>query len=79
MLHANVAEGVHRIADSYTNWYLVEDGGRLTVVDAGVPSSWDSLQDALRRLGRTPGDVECCSLSHAAARPGRSGAARAAG
>jgi glyoxylase-like metal-dependent hydrolase (beta-lactamase superfamily II) len=64
MLHANVAEGVHRIVDSYTNWYLVEDGGRLTVVDAGVPSSWHSLQDALRRLGRTPGDIEAVVLTH---------------
>ena len=65
MLHANVAEGVHRIADSFTNWYLVEEAGRLTVVDAGVPSSWASLQDALRRLGRGLGDVEAIVLTHA--------------
>jgi glyoxylase-like metal-dependent hydrolase (beta-lactamase superfamily II) len=65
MLHANVAEGVHRIADSYTNWYLVEEDGRLTVVDAGVPSSWDSLQAALSRLHRTLGDVEAIVLTHA--------------
>jgi glyoxylase-like metal-dependent hydrolase (beta-lactamase superfamily II) len=64
MLHANVAEGVHRIADSYTNWYLVEEDGRLTVVDAGVPSSWDSLQAALSRLHRTLGDVEAIVLTH---------------
>jgi glyoxylase-like metal-dependent hydrolase (beta-lactamase superfamily II) len=65
MLHANVAEGVHRVADSYTNWYLVEEDGRFTVVDAGVPSSWDSLQAALARLGRTLGDVEAVVLTHA--------------
>jgi glyoxylase-like metal-dependent hydrolase (beta-lactamase superfamily II) len=65
MLQANVADGVHRIADSYTNWYVVEDGGRLTVVDAGVPSSWESLRDALPRLGRTLGDVEAIVLTHA--------------
>jgi hypothetical protein len=35
---------------SYTNWYLLEEAGRLTVVDAGVPSSWDSLHDVLERL-----------------------------
>ena len=39
MLHQNVAEGVHRIEDSYVNWYLLEDDGRVTVVDAGMPSS----------------------------------------
>ncbi len=64
MLHANVAEGIHRIEDAYTNWYLVEDGGRLTVVDTGVPTSWQSFQDALKALGRTPGDVAAVVLTH---------------
>jgi glyoxylase-like metal-dependent hydrolase (beta-lactamase superfamily II) len=61
---ANVAEGIHRVADSYTNWYLVEEDGRLTVVDAGVPSSWASLHDALGKLGRRPSDVEALVLTH---------------
>jgi glyoxylase-like metal-dependent hydrolase (beta-lactamase superfamily II) len=65
MLHANVAEGVHRVADSYTNWYVVEDAGRVTVVDAGVPSSWELLQDVLPRLGRSLGDIEAIVLTHA--------------
>jgi hypothetical protein len=40
-LDLNVADGVHRVEDAYTNWYLVEDGDRrLTIVDAGVPTSW---------------------------------------
>ena len=65
MLQKNVAEGVHRIEDAYTNWYLIEEDGRLTVVDAGVPTSWDSLQDALRRLGRSPSDIEAVVLTHA--------------
>jgi glyoxylase-like metal-dependent hydrolase (beta-lactamase superfamily II) len=65
MLQPNVVDGVHRIVDSYTNWYLLEEHGRLTVVDAGVPRSWDSLHDALGRLGRTAGDVEAVVLTHA--------------
>lgn len=65
MLHANVAEGVHRIEDAYTNWYLIEEDGRLTIVDAGVPSSWDSLQEALRELGRSPEDIAAVVLTHA--------------
>jgi glyoxylase-like metal-dependent hydrolase (beta-lactamase superfamily II) len=65
MFHPNVADGVHRIEDAYTNWYLVEQDGRLTIVDAGVPSSWESLHDALRRLGRSAGDVEALVLTHA--------------
>jgi glyoxylase-like metal-dependent hydrolase (beta-lactamase superfamily II) len=65
MFHANVAQGVHRIEDAYTNWYLVEDGDRLTIVDAGVPSSWDSLLDALARIGRSVRDIAAVVLTHA--------------
>jgi glyoxylase-like metal-dependent hydrolase (beta-lactamase superfamily II) len=65
MLHTDAAPGIHRIEDSYTNWYLVEDGDRLTVVDTGVPTSWQSFHDALKRLGRTPADVEAVVLTHA--------------
>ena len=63
-MQRNVAEGIHRVEDAYTNWYIVESEGRLTLVDAGVPSSWTSLQQALRALGRSPGDVEALVLTH---------------
>jgi glyoxylase-like metal-dependent hydrolase (beta-lactamase superfamily II) len=65
MLELNVAEGIHRVEDAYTNWYLVADGPRLTVVDAGVPTSWKSLHVALARLGRSPADIEALVLTHA--------------
>jgi glyoxylase-like metal-dependent hydrolase (beta-lactamase superfamily II) len=65
MLQADVVAGVHRVEDAYTNWYLIEDGGRLTVVDAGVPTSWDSLTGALGALGRPPSDVAAVVLTHA--------------
>lgn len=66
MFQLDVAPGIHRIglAESYNNWYLIEDQGRLTVVDAGLPCSWDSLQDALRRLGRSSDDIEAVILTH---------------
>jgi glyoxylase-like metal-dependent hydrolase (beta-lactamase superfamily II) len=65
MLNTNVAPGVHRVEDANTNWYLVEEDSRLTVVDAGVPSSWDSLGDALAQIGRSRDDVEAVVLTHA--------------
>jgi glyoxylase-like metal-dependent hydrolase (beta-lactamase superfamily II) len=65
MLHANAAEGIHRIEDANTNWYLIEDGDRLTVVDAGTPASWGSLQEALVRIGRGLSDIEAVVLTHA--------------
>jgi glyoxylase-like metal-dependent hydrolase (beta-lactamase superfamily II) len=65
VLHRDVAEGVHRVEEAYTNWYLVEEGSRVTVVDAGFPRSWGTLHDALRTIGRTPGDIEAVVLTHA--------------
>ena len=65
MLQRDVAEGIHRVEEAYTNWYLVEDGGRVTIVDAGFPRSWSTLQESLRAIGRVPGDVDAVVLTHA--------------
>ena len=65
IFEADLAPGVHRVEDAYTNWYLIEDGGRLTVVDTGVPTSWSSFEEALHRLGRTAADVDAVVLTHA--------------
>ncbi len=65
MLQQNVADGIHRIEDAYTNWYIVEDGGALTIVDAGLPTSWGSLHDALGALGKRKEDVRALVLTHA--------------
>ncbi len=64
MFQQNAADGIHRIEDAYTNWYIVQDGARLTVVDTGLPRSWSSLHSALRALGRTTGDIEAVVLTH---------------
>ncbi len=64
-LQRDAAPGVHVITDAFTNWYLVQDGTRLTVVDAGTPRSWDSLHEALAVLGRMPEDIEALVLTHA--------------
>jgi glyoxylase-like metal-dependent hydrolase (beta-lactamase superfamily II) len=65
MLEADAAPGIHRIEDAYTNWYLVEEGSRLTVVDTGVRSSWESFHAALAHLGRHADQVEAVVLTHA--------------
>ncbi|MBD0291437.1 MAG: MBL fold metallo-hydrolase [Thermoleophilia bacterium] len=65
MLKKNAAEGVHVVEDAFTNWFLLEDGGALTVVDTGHPRSWRSLQRALTALGRSPADVAAVVLTHA--------------
>jgi glyoxylase-like metal-dependent hydrolase (beta-lactamase superfamily II) len=64
VLHVS-ADGVHRIEDAYTNWYVVEDGDALLVVDTGHPRSWASLEELLARLGKTRGAIEAVVLTHA--------------
>ncbi len=66
MLQRSVAEGVHRVENSYTNFYLVEgDDGGVTVVDTGLPTSWPFFEAALGRLGRGLSDVAAVVLTHA--------------
>jgi glyoxylase-like metal-dependent hydrolase (beta-lactamase superfamily II) len=48
-----VAPGIHRLGNEIVNFYLVEDGDGLTLVDAGLPAFRGQLDEALagRRLG----------------------------
>ena len=61
---SEVAPGVHRLEDVYTNWYLLDDGGKLTLVDAGLPGDWASFTEALRRIGRSLFDVDAVLITH---------------
>jgi glyoxylase-like metal-dependent hydrolase (beta-lactamase superfamily II) len=62
---AEVAPGVHRLGSERVNFYLVEDDGRFTVVDAGIPGYWDQLEPALAQIGRGLDDVAAVVLTHA--------------
>ena len=60
-----VAEGVHRVTGGVTNFYLVGDNGKYTVVDAGTPKDWALLQNSLRELGAQPSDLDAVLITHA--------------
>ena len=60
-----IAEGVHRLGDDLVNFYLVEEGGRLTIVDAGIPAHRSELESYLPTIGRTLADIEAVILTHA--------------
>jgi glyoxylase-like metal-dependent hydrolase (beta-lactamase superfamily II) len=60
-----VTEGVHRLTGGVCNFYLIEEGGRLVLVDAGAPRDWDLLVRTLATLGRGPGDLDAVLLTHA--------------
>ena len=60
---ALVADGVVRLGTELVNWYLVEDEGRVTIVDAGAPKYRPQLDRGLAFLGRQPADVAAVVLS----------------
>jgi len=59
-----IVPGVHRLTDGVVNLYLVEAGGRLTVLDTGWPRSWRTLEAALSSLGRDVADIDGVLLTH---------------
>lgn len=65
MVETDAAPGIHRVEDANVNWYLVEAEDGVTIVDAGLPASWTSLQEALALLGRPASDVRALVLTHA--------------
>ncbi len=60
----HICPGVHRLASRYENWYLLVAGGRLTVLDAGLPGDWGEFALALSRLGHTPADIDAVLITH---------------
>jgi glyoxylase-like metal-dependent hydrolase (beta-lactamase superfamily II) len=59
-----VGEGVVRLGTELVNWYLVEEGGRVTIVDAGMPKYVAQLDRGLALVGRTRADVAAVILTH---------------
>ena len=59
-----IAPGVRRLASRYENWYLLEAGGRLTVLDAGLPRHWGGFTAALTSLGYSPADIDAVLITH---------------
>ena len=62
---AQVAPGVHRLGSKYINCYLIEDGNRMTLVDAGLPGFRKQLDAYLRSRGRSVNDIDAVLLTHA--------------
>ncbi len=60
-----VAAGVHRLTKGIVNWYVVEDAGKLVVVDAGTPGDWALLVETVGRLGRRLADIDAVVVTHA--------------
>jgi hypothetical protein len=47
-----VAEGIHRLGAKLVNWYIIVDGGKLTIVDAGNPNQYGCREPSTRTAPR---------------------------
>jgi glyoxylase-like metal-dependent hydrolase (beta-lactamase superfamily II) len=59
-----VAEGVYRLGTKWLNFYLVEDDGEFTLIDAGYPGYWHDLAEAIDALGTSLGAIRAVILTH---------------
>jgi len=64
MRHWLVADGVHRFGDGIVNWYLVDDGGALTMIDTAWPRSWPEIERAVQSIERRVEDIQAILLTH---------------
>ena len=60
-----VADGVHRVTGGVTNFYLIGESGKYTVVDAGTPRDWALLVNSLRSLGASVESLDAVLITHA--------------
>lgn len=60
-----IAKGIHHFDCGPFNWYLIEEGARLTLVDAGFPGHYDVYRKGLKTLGKSSKDIEAIVLTHA--------------
>ena len=60
-----IASRIHRVGpDSIVNSYLVEDGGEVTIIDAGAPGLFGRVAGELAAMGRSLEDVRAIVLTH---------------
>src|ERR1700682_2432618 len=59
-----VGSGVRRFGSRFINGYLIEDGGRLTLLDAGLPGYLGDFLRELQSMGRRLEDIDAILLTH---------------
>ncbi len=64
-MYAQVADRVHRLTQGIANFYLIEESGKLVLVDAGAPKDWNLFVQAVAALGHRAEDLDAVLLTHA--------------
>lgn len=61
---SEVVPGVWRAGTRYVNWYVVDGGDGLTLVDAGLPGYRSQLDRSLAEIDKSVSDVRAVVLTH---------------
>lgn len=59
-----IADGIHLLGTHRVNFYIVEEGDALTLIDCGFRGHRRYLDRWLEQKGRTIGDIEAIVLTH---------------
>ncbi|MEV0224920.1 MBL fold metallo-hydrolase [Streptomyces sp. NPDC050704] len=60
-----VADGIHLVHGSNTNWVILSDGDAVTLVDTGYPGDRDKVLESLAVVGSSPEAVTAVLITHA--------------
>ena len=60
-----VGDGIYRLGTAIHNFYVIAEGGKATVVDAGCSKELPKLEQGLASIGMKRDDVEAIILTHA--------------
>ena len=59
-----LAPSLRRAGNGLVNSYVVDDGGQVTIIDAGMPGQYADLLRELAAMGRSISDVRAVVLTH---------------
>jgi len=60
-----VADGVQRLTAGVANFYVIQEAGKLVLVDAGTPKDWNLFSRTVATLGARLDDLDAVLLTHA--------------
>ena len=60
-----VGDDIYRLGTAIHNFYVIAEGGKATVVDAGCSKEFPKLEQGLASIGMKRDDVEAIILTHA--------------
>lgn len=59
-----VADGIYRLGTRYGNFYALEDRGKFTLIDTGVPGYYEQLAELLDSREKSLSDIDAILITH---------------